>query len=79
MANVKVTVAIADTHLDHVLDVAQSLRAAGLKVDQIMDAIGVITGSCESGQVSDLSKVAGVARVEKAQEFKLPPPNSPIQ
>ncbi|MBD2020765.1 ketohydroxyglutarate aldolase [Leptolyngbya sp. FACHB-36] len=79
MAKVNLTVSVADSHLDRILDVAEGLRAAGLQVQQIMDAIGVIIGTCEAEQVGALSQVAGVAHIEKAQGFQLQPPDSPIQ
>lgn len=79
MAEVNVIVSVDDAHLPDILEVAEDLRKAGVEVEQIMDTIGVITGSCNSQAVSTLAQIAGVAAVEKEQRYQLPPPNSEIQ
>jgi len=79
MKKTSVTIAIADNHLDHILEVAQHLREAGLKVEHIMDAVGVITGSCQTCELEKVAQVDGVASVEAEEQYQLAPPNSPIQ
>jgi hypothetical protein len=79
MDMINLTIAVSDNHLDHILDVAQHLNEAGLKVHQIMDSIGIILGSCQSCQVSAMQRVEGVESVEAEATYSLVPPYSPIQ
>jgi len=79
MANVQVTVSIADDHLDRLLEVAEDLQEHGMKIDQVMDQVGVVTGSCPSGDLPALRRVPGVEHVESAQTFRLSPPHSRLQ
>jgi hypothetical protein len=58
-------------------DVARDLKASGFKVDQIMDAIGVVTGSAPSTHVDKLRKVSGVQDVSAEHApFNIGPPGS---
>lgn len=79
MARVNLTVAITEDCLDDILEVAQKLRAAGMDVAQILDTVGVITGSTESTNIKLLSNVAGVESVEAARSIQFNPPGSSIQ
>jgi hypothetical protein len=79
MTKILLTIAISDDYLECILDVAQNLRAAGLHVAQIMDTVGVITGSCEPSRVRAMATVEGVASVEASHTHHLAPPDAPIQ
>jgi hypothetical protein len=59
--------------------VAEQLRAAGMTVEQVLAAIGVITGTVAAEQRAALADVPGVLAVESEQTFRLPPPDSEIQ
>jgi hypothetical protein len=60
--------------------VAAALREAGLRLDRTLPTTGVITGAVEDETaLESLAAVEGVAAVEQAQEFQLPPPDEPIQ
>jgi cation transporter-like permease len=59
--------------------VAEQLRAAGVTVEQILRAVGVITGTVAAQTRSALAAVPGVLAVEPEQSFRLPPPDSDIQ
>ena len=59
--------------------VAEQLRAAGMTVEQILLAVGVITGSIAAEQLAVLADLPGVLAVEPEQTFRLPPPESDIQ
>jgi cation transporter-like permease len=59
--------------------VAEQLHAAGMTVEQILRAVGVITGTVASEQRAALADVAGVLAVEPEQAFRLEPPDSEIQ
>ena len=79
MSRVNLSVTVDDAHQDQISEVAAALQAAGMQVEQTMETIGVITGTAETGQIGNLSRVAGVANVEQGHEVQLPPSNSPLQ
>jgi len=74
-----ITVSVADDHLDRFSEVVQSCEKAGLKVEQQLQEIGVVSGSIDPACIANLSKVKGVAHVERERQFQLPPPDSDIQ
>jgi hypothetical protein len=76
---VRVTIAVADDHMDRLDSVVAGLRDAGVSVEQTLAAAGAIVGSTEETNVEALGRVAGVAAVEREGTFQLPPPDSPIQ
>jgi len=59
--------------------VAEQLRAAGMTVEQVLHAIGVITGTVDTETRAALVDLPGVLAVEPEQAFRLPPPDSEIQ
>jgi hypothetical protein len=59
--------------------VAEQLRAAGMTVDQVLRAAGVITGSVGGQMRAALADVPGVVAVEAQQTFGIAPPGSGIQ
>jgi hypothetical protein len=59
--------------------VAEQLRAAGMIVEQVLRAVGVITGSVPAERIAALAELPGVLAVEPEQTFRLPPPESEIQ
>ena len=64
-----------DRHID---DIVPDLKAAGLVVDGVLDAIGVVTGSAPAKSIAALRKVRGVADVSSDHKVDIGPPNSPI-
>jgi len=75
----QVTVTVDDTHLRSIRTVARSLEQTGMRVDRVMAAVGVITGSVDSGTESTLTRVPGVASVDRDNSYQLPAPGSEIQ
>ncbi|MBF2065957.1 MAG: ketohydroxyglutarate aldolase [Calothrix sp. C42_A2020_038] len=78
MAKVNLSILVDEQHKDKILEVVEALQAYGMKVESIMEQIGVITGSIDS-DIKALSNITGVAAVEVAQQYQLPPPSSEIQ
>jgi len=71
----KITVTVsADT-----VTVAERLRAAGMNVEQVLDAAGVITGSVATADRSSLAALPGVEAVESERTFQIAPPDAEIQ
>ncbi len=55
-----------------------ALAKAGLRVDQVLDAIGVITGSGAAGLGAKLRQVPGVADVAEQARIDIGPPDAPV-
>ena len=79
MAIETVNVSVADDYLDRFPDVVKAAKKAGLKVEQEMETLGIVSGSIDSAKFEDLRRVRGVSAVDRAREFHLPPPDSEIQ
>jgi hypothetical protein len=73
-----VVVMVGDQDLPAIHKVASQLRARGMKVDSILEATGMITGTYGKAPAA-LSRVKGVTGVEETAPIQLPPPESDIQ
>ena len=60
-------------------DVKKKLTESGFAVDQVLDEIGIITGTSSDDNVERLRKVAGVTDVSPDEPVDIGPPDSPIQ
>ncbi|MCZ2860448.1 hypothetical protein [Blastococcus sp. VKM Ac-2987] len=74
-----VSVTVDDRHLAALDGVVQGLRARGMRVDQVLDGLGIITGSVPSGTLGALTGVAGVLSVDEQLTHRLAPPDAPVQ
>jgi hypothetical protein len=55
-----------------------ALAKAGLQIDQVLDAIGVITGSGAASLGGALRKIHGVADVAGQATIDIGPPDAPV-
>lgn len=70
-----VTVSVDDAHVELIDEVAERCRAAGMDVQYVLAAVGMITGSVGTvAQRAALGALDGVAAVEPQRTFRLPPP-----
>ena len=74
-----VNVSVADDHLGHFPEVVRRMEKAGLKVEQQLEAVGVVSGSIDPAKLPDLEQVQGVTAVERAREVRIAPPESDVQ
>jgi hypothetical protein len=74
-----VIVTVSDEGLNDMDNVAKQLGSSGMKLKQILQATGVITGSIASSKLGDLKKINGVMSVEEEVTSNLPPPDSSLQ
>jgi hypothetical protein len=74
---VELSVTVDDGHA--IEEVAAGLRARGMQVAQVLDGIGVITGSAPAETRDALAGVEGVASVDEQLTHQLPPPDAPVQ
>jgi hypothetical protein len=74
---VQLSVTVDDEH--PIEEVAAGLRSRGMEVAQVLDAIGVITGSAPDDVRHTLADVEGVTSVDEQLTHQLPPPDAPVQ
>jgi translation elongation factor EF-1beta len=79
MSKVNLVILVDDEHVDRIAEVVKNLQSAGLHVEQSMEQLGIITGSCDSSKVQALSQVDGVSNVETERQYQIAPPESEIQ
>ncbi|MDX8031769.1 hypothetical protein SK803_16210 [Lentzea sp. BCCO 10_0856] len=66
----QVMVSVTEGSLPRVLN---DLREAGLVVDTVLEALGVVTGTVEVRAIPTLLSVPGVLDVERQWRVQLPP------
>ncbi|MDP9178290.1 MAG: hypothetical protein M3O61_11475 [Gemmatimonadota bacterium] len=49
-----------------------------MKVESVLDSIGVVTGEIPESKIASLQKTPGLT-VEREQQVQLPPPDADIQ
>ena len=76
---VQLSVTVDDGHLAAIDAIADELRARGMQVEQVLDGLGVITGSAPSDVRPALSGVQGVVSVDEELTHQLPPPDAEVQ
>lgn len=79
MPKLKLSVSVADEHRHRFADVVKKIKKAGMKVEQELDNLGIVTGSIDSEKLNSLHKVEGVSSVEEEREYQIPPPEDNIQ
>ena len=69
---------VVTTSPDHVFgEVARELSKAGLRLDQQLDAIGVVIGDADEAVAERLKSVPGVADVSPDTPVDIGPPDAP--
>ena len=74
---VQVSVTVGDGHA--IEEVAAGLRARGMEVAEVLDGIGMITGSVPDESRDALAGVEGVSKVDDQLTHQLPPPDADVQ
>lgn len=70
---VRVVIAVDDAHRDRLAEVIQRLSAAGMRIEQSLENLGVVTGSVASWMIQALAHIEGVSNVEIERTHRLPP------
>jgi hypothetical protein len=79
MGKVRLSLSVSDSHVKHLGKVAKAAKKAGMKIEQQLDALGVLSGSIDAEKVDRLRGIKGVSSVEPEREVGVPLPGSPIQ
>ena len=59
-----------------IADVRKAVSAAGFKVQQVLDAVGSITGSADDATAAKVRRIKGVADVSPDTTIGVGPPDS---
>jgi hypothetical protein len=57
--------------------VRKDLETAGFAIDEALEAIGVITGSCDEATAARVRRIEGVEDVSPEQRIDIGPPDRP--
>ncbi|HEX6898912.1 MAG TPA: hypothetical protein VF789_04330 [Thermoanaerobaculia bacterium] len=76
---VRVLITIDDEHLNDIDRLVKACEKAGLEVESSLESIGTITGAIDPDKLDELSRVPGVAGVEREGEYDVGPPDSDLQ
>ncbi len=75
-----ISVSVDDEHLASIGSVARALHDQGMHVEQVLDGVGIITGSVAEESRLLLASVPGVAAVTYSSlTYQLPSPDAGIQ
>jgi hypothetical protein len=74
MSVVNVSVAIPDA--DRFEGAVSEAKKVGLKVDNALEVLGVVTGSIEEKSLPALHRVQGIDSVEMSRDYSIPQPVS---
>lgn len=77
MTGARVSVTIDEDHLDTVQQVAEELRARGLRIESVLEVLGIVTGEVEDPAV--LRGVEGVRSVDTELRHDIGPPGAHVQ
>ena len=75
----KITISVADDAIERIDEVVAALESGGMRVEQVLRPVGLITGSVDTQQMQALGGVAGVIAVEPQRTVQLPPPDTDVQ
>ena len=75
----RITVTVHDDHVARIDEVADRLRRAGMDVEQTRRGGGRTRGAAPPPPRPTVAATEGVAAVEDATAFSVPPPDSDLQ
>ncbi|HEY6911572.1 MAG TPA: hypothetical protein VI356_19485 [Myxococcales bacterium] len=78
-SRLNVTVLVDDAALQRIRSIARRLEKAGMKVEEVQEEIGTITGSVPADELRALEHVEGVSGVEEQRQVSIAPPGSEVQ
>jgi hypothetical protein len=71
VAKVEVIVKVEKDYKDKLAEIAAECKAAGMSVEQQMNALGMISGSVERASIKRLEGIKGVSYVEESKSISL--------
>ena len=79
VSQISILVSVSDDHRDQLATVVANLSQAGLEVEGVQGAVGVITGTAPLSAMAALVAVPGVAGVERQRPNRIGPPRTPMR
>lgn len=67
MSKVEVIVKIEDSSADKMSEIARQCERAGLRVEQQMKSLGMISGEVDRANIRKLERIKGVSYVEESR------------
>jgi type II secretory pathway component GspD/PulD (secretin) len=72
-----IMVSVTDEYLNRINEVANSLTREGMKIEQTLSTVGIISGNIDEDKLVDIGQIPGVGSIEQERTYQLAPPNSP--
>jgi hypothetical protein len=66
----RIIVTVDDQNISVIQSVVTALESAGMKVDEVLPVIGIVTGEVSQSKLEGLKSVSGVASVEIDREMQ---------
>lgn len=73
MPEISIVVLLDKEQKDKIDAIAEKLGAEGMRVEQTMSTIGIISGKADADSLDALRKVQGVAHLRQERTFSVPP------
>jgi hypothetical protein len=64
MSKVEVIVKVEDSSVDKMSEIARQCEQAGMRVEQQMKAMGMISGAVDKANIGKIERIKGVSYVE---------------
>ena len=66
----RIIVTVDDQNISVIQSVVAALESAGMKVEQVLPAIGIVTGEVSQSKLEGLKSLPGVASVEIDRQMR---------
>ncbi len=73
MPEISIVVLLDKEQKDKIAAIAEKLGSEGMRVEQTMSTVGIISGKAEAATLEALRKVEGVAQLREEGVFQVPP------
>ncbi|WP_017975016.1 hypothetical protein [Actinopolyspora halophila] len=68
----RVVVTLGEEWMNEPETAAEELRRSGMRVEQVLDQLGVVIGSLSAAEAEKVRALSGVAAVEDEETFGIP-------
>ena len=79
MASIDLLVSVAQEYRDQMPALIEQLEAVGMTNIESLAAVGVITGLLDESKIEEISRISGIAQVERSQAARIPPSGSEFE
>lgn len=79
MTKVRLSLSVSEPYMNKIDEVAAAAKRAGLKIEQSLNDLGVLTGVIDQDKIGRLHRLDGVSDVEEERIVSIPSPDDPVQ